>query len=502
MQALYEDGLPAVSDGACPFYSFESIDTLHYYITNGAYGTNTKYLCESTKGTLAYMTADAGQVLEDEAFAWKVLYDKMTGLYFIRNLKSGKYFRHTGSSVALAESQPSTKEAIQLMPARITMDFTVGETTITKKPYWFARGDRKETPNVIAIDGASKTTVSTPGLDFTNKATKQFWLIYSAEEMKQLWQAKYNYDTNRLRQLVEGSLALVASDHHQLSDGADADFSEKVAAAQALLTDPEATPTTDLQPAIGQLLTDIAAYLALIEANTDEQPLNISFILENPDLQSKTGWTGLSEVTDGTAQFTSKFAMSQKTISLPAGNYALIAYGFQRPGKLTAVNNDFAEGTNSVSSRMMANSASKYIQHIAESGRTEKLNQGGTEQQVKGIYQPTNAVAAAAYFRNGYYENRMPFTLEKSGILIVKLQNTKTIANDWTVCGGFQLLYYGASMTSDGIEQMKNEELRMKNGADAMYDLSGRQLKISGLEELQNLPPGVYIIDGRKVIVN
>ena len=103
MQALYEDGLPAVSDGACPFYSFESIDTLHYYITNGAFGTNSKYLCETTAGTLAYMPADASEVLQDEAFAWNVIYDTMTGLYFIRNLKSGKYFMYVRPVVEVSD---------------------------------------------------------------------------------------------------------------------------------------------------------------------------------------------------------------------------------------------------------------------------------------------------------------------------------------------------------------------------------------------------------------
>ena len=108
-QALYEDGLPAVSDGACPFYSFESIDTLYYYITNNAFGANTKYLCESATGKLTYKAVTPTELLADSTCAWNVIYDKMTGLYFIKNLKTGKYFKHSGSTVTLSKTKPSIK---------------------------------------------------------------------------------------------------------------------------------------------------------------------------------------------------------------------------------------------------------------------------------------------------------------------------------------------------------------------------------------------------------
>lgn len=186
-QALYEDGLPAVSDGACPFYSFESIDTLHYYITNMAFGANEKYLYEAATGRLMYKAVtNSDELLTDSTFAWNVIYDKLTGLYFIRNLKSGKYFRHTGSAVNLSATQPKTSETIQLMPARIMAEFSIGDTVFQKKPFWFARGNRVETPNVISIESSVKTTVSTPTLNFANTAKKQFWMIYTPEEVMEM----------------------------------------------------------------------------------------------------------------------------------------------------------------------------------------------------------------------------------------------------------------------------------------------------------------------------
>ena len=46
-----------------------------------------------------------------------------------------------------------------------------------------------------------------------------------------------------------------------------------------------------------------------------------------------------------------------------------------------------------------------------------------------------------------------------------------------------------------GIEEMKREELRMKNGADTIYDLSGQTIK------QQQMRQGIYIINGKKVFV-
>lgn len=195
MQALYEDGLPAVSDGACPFYSYESIDTLHYYITNGQFGTNKKFLCD-TNGRLRYHEAEnAESLLNDSAFAWRVLYDKMTGLYYLRNLKSGKYFSHNGTSVSLTDKMPTSDKSIQLMPARINMEIQAGDEVLKLKPYWFARGNRECDPKVIAITSGNIASVSTPTLDFSDKATNQFWLICTAQEAEQIMKANQSeYD--------------------------------------------------------------------------------------------------------------------------------------------------------------------------------------------------------------------------------------------------------------------------------------------------------------------
>ncbi len=55
----------------------------------------------------------------------------------------------------------------------------------------------------------------------------------------------------------------------------------------------------------------------------------------------------------------------------------------------------------------------------------------------------------------------------------------------------------GDSDHGTGIREVKNEELRVKNEAAAIYDLSGRKI-VNGKSSKGRLPQGIYIEDGRK----
>jgi hypothetical protein len=56
------------------------------------------------------------------------------------------------------------------------------------------------------------------------------------------------------------------------------------------------------------------------------------------------------------------------------------------------------------------------------------------------------------------------------------------------------------------IEEVKDEELRMKDYADAVYDLSGRKVSVPAGTDIHSLsssglPRGIYIVRGRRVVV-
>ena len=471
-QALYEDGLPAVSDGACPFYSFESIDTLYYYITNNAFGANTKYLCESG-GKLAYKTIGATELLADSTYAWNVIYDKLTGLYFIKNLKTGKYFRHSGSSVTLSKTKPGIKETIQLMPARIWAEYNFGAKTVKKKPYWFAQSSRAENPNVIAVNSATATSVATPGLDFSNNATRQFWMFYTSEEVAEMEAAQNAQSQERLERLIAGSKAVAASPHTETSDGQDAAFLAVVEDVEQAKAD--FTPA-QTEEAVQTLFSNLTAYLpAIVVADS----IDISFILDDAELNTGAGWDGMPALTGGMLRSTNNevFAATQQTfVKMPKGKYGLLVRGYQRPGAIATAMKDYAAGKNNVKAFVTLNAKTLKMKHIAQGGAEAKIGKGGTESVYSGIYVPGNAAAIAAYLDEGRYDNLLYLDQTVAKVLTVGVKTTAKVDNDQLVVDGFRLFYYGNAAT--GIDGLASDEPSAE--IEGYYNLNGMRMAQPG----------------------
>ena len=466
-QALYEDGLPAVYDGACPFYSFESIDTLHYYITNMAFGANSKYLCETTAGKLQYQeVSNSAELLADSTYAWNIIYDKLTGLYFIKNLKSGKYFNFMGS-VSLNAKQPKTTEAIQLMPARITSNFNIGGQVFTKKPYWFARGNRLENPPVMSIESAYKSIPSTPALNFANSATKQFWLIYTPEEVVEMETATNNFNKERLERLIAGSKTVPVVRHHELEEGQDAAF---LAVVEDVEQAKDNFTPAETEEAVQALYNNLVSYLPNIEVL---DTIDISFLIDDADLTTGAGWTGLPKLTHGriqstnTATFTATY---QLPVKMPMGVYELKVRGYQRPGTLSTSIQDYVNGTNNVKASITLNSKIKTLKHIAEGGADTKLNQGGNESLYSGIYVPTNNDAIAAYLNAGRYDNFLKLEQTVERIMTIGAKLTSKVVNDLLVIDDFKLFYYGVS-NLNAVRDRNAEPL--SNEVEGYYDILG-----------------------------
>ncbi|MBR3091533.1 MAG: hypothetical protein IKG99_00775 [Bacteroidaceae bacterium] len=473
MQALYEDGLPATYDGACPFYSFESIDTLQYYITNCSTGTGTKFLCESVTGKLTYKSVDnLSDLKTDNSFAWNFIYDKMTGLYFIRNVKTGKYFQHSGSAVNLSATQPRIQETIQLMPARIFYDINIGGQVIKKKPYWFARSDRSENPAVVAIEGTS--SISTPGLDFSNNATKQFWMIYTDEEIDEIELAQNALHQERLERLIAGSKAVAASNHNQSAEGQDKDFLAVVEGVEQEKADYTASQTEE---AVQQLYDNLYSYLPSIEVIDS---IDISFIIDDAELNTGSNWEGLPELTDGMLRITNApvfTATSKLPTRMPAGTYGLLANGYQRPGPVTTAIKDYVDGKNMVRATLTLNNSTLRLKHIAEGGSDTKLDQGGTESRYSDIYVPSNNAAIDAYFKAGRYVNLLKAEFVSPRAITIGIKVPLKTENDLLVVDGFRLFYYG-NKSLTGIDDLKSDSL--SNEVEGYYDLNGVRLAQPG----------------------
>ena len=373
------------------------------------------------------------------------------------------------------------------MPARIWADYNFGAQTIRKKPYWFAQSSRVEYPNVIAVNGASATTVATPQLDFTDNATRQFWMIYSPEEITAMVAAQDELTRTRLERLIAGSKAVAASPHTETTEGQDEAF---LAVVTSIEQAKDYYNTAETEEAVQTLFDNLTAYLPAIALSDS---IDISFVLDDAELTTGAGWEGLPELTNGllrttnTAVFT---ATAQTPVKMPKGKYGILARGFQRPGAAATAVKDFVGGKNNVKATITLNNKSLKLMHIAQGGADAKLNQGGTESIYSGIYVPANNTAFEAYFNAGRYDNLLAMEQSAAKVVTLGIKVTQKVDNDLLVIDGFKLFYYGNPTT--GIEGLTTDTPTAE--IEGYYNLNGMRMAQPGR--------GITIVrykDGRSV---
>ncbi len=460
-QALYEDGLPAVHDGACPFYSYESIDTLHYYITHNEYGTTTKYL-RDVRGSLKYQSVGSiDDLLADDSYAWRVLYDKMTGLYSIQNKATGKYISHKGNGVSLVDEMPANSNKIHLMPSRIFNTLVSGEEEITMKPYWFAQGNRVLDPYVMEITNRTAANVTTPTLDFSNNAIKQFWLICTPEELMRLNKGANKVNYERLDRMIAGSRAVAASNHKETVEGQTKAFVEVVDGIEEAKA---GYTTNEVETAVNTLCDNLVDYLSNVEVIDS---IDVSFFMDDPELNTGVNWDDMVTLTDGKINIedTPEFSATQKSISeMPKGEYGMLVRGYQAPGTLSQSMKDYVANKNNVSVSVTLISASAKIKHIGAGSSGVKLDKGGREMRYSGFYVPFNDAADDAYFAEGRYDNFVKAKTTMNRAVAIGIKNASKVAGDKLVVDGFKLFYYGNPDLATGIEDTLADEAKEVEG--------------------------------------
>lgn len=173
--AMHQDGLIcSTSVGfASPAYTFTQDDETKYYIkTTDDLGNETSLLTVTENGAITQKEVRAEEALENDSFAWNVLYNPKTAYYILKNAGTGKLLSCTNTSFkTVARTSPSTSERVQLLPSRT--NFKKGKLNTTS--YWI-------TINKTALRVASKTVVNGTGFDASDKNTKQHWLILTADK--------------------------------------------------------------------------------------------------------------------------------------------------------------------------------------------------------------------------------------------------------------------------------------------------------------------------------
>jgi len=162
------------------------------------------------------------------------------------------------------------------------------------------------------------------------------------------------------------------------------------------------------------------------------------------------------------------------------------AQAFQRPGPYSSA------ASVAVNATIYAGSQSQKLKHIKDGSQSRKVGTG-REQSMDGKYIPDDMQAAAAYFKKGYYENRLVSTLAtQGGSLKVGIKSTSMPSSYWAIFDAFRLYFYG-SKTAEDVTAVKGVVESDESGSRQVFDLQGRRVSTP--------TKGLYIINGKKVLI-
>ena len=172
--AMHQDGLICSSSVgfASPAYTFEQDDETKYYIkTTDDLGNETSLLTVTESGALIQKEVRATEALENDSFAWNIVYYPKTAYYALRNVATGKLLSYSTQYKTTTRTSPTTAEQVQLLPSRT--NFKKGN--LSTPSYWI-------TIRKMALRVASKTVVNGASFDTSDKNAKQHWLLLTADK--------------------------------------------------------------------------------------------------------------------------------------------------------------------------------------------------------------------------------------------------------------------------------------------------------------------------------
>ena len=288
---------------------------------------------------------------------------------------------------------------------------------------------------------------------------------------------------------------------------------DRIAEAQKMMADLEAVQTTGCQTdaecqalitAAGRVVT---AFKLPEGVASEENPIDYSCVLINPDLDQDTGnsdknvpgWdrgscNGYKQNTF--SSFGSASHLYQTVVGLPAGKYVIEAQGAYRAGdpagdasryeadpegdKNAWVFGTTSEGT--VIGYLHRNTEYALEQSLASSGANSITYNGQT------LYVPYNTGAYVAWFEAGYYKTSIEVIVPEDGKLTLGIDKPNYVTNDYMNINYVHLIYYGP-VVPEGIN-----DLSVKGtAAQGIYNLAGQKLAAP--------QKGMNIIDGKKIFV-
>ena len=215
--------------------------------------------------------------------------------------------------------------------------------------------------------------------------------------------------------------------------------------------------------------------------------------------EGQTGWTGSAfSATPGTVAeyFNTNFNVYQTLKNMPAGYYRFEIDGFYRNGSISNAYQSHINNREKLNAQM-------YIEVAGSTNASTLMSL--YDRSAPFVYMPeysypdnTAGANIAFNIKKAYKENTVIATVENAGATLkVGLKKTVSVGNDWTCFDNARLYYKPFNDTPDAIEEETVEGMQHKQG---VYDMTGR--KVADNFDPDNLPKGMYIVNGKKVILN
>ncbi len=505
-QALGEDGLEHTDKHfAEPYYAIDVEDNVKYYLKseNEDRGFYTSYLVENEDGSLTWKEIALADLASQDEAAWYITFTPENQFYQLRNAKTGNYLYLNGNT-AKTIATASGNTDFHVMKARVDAVDTKTENP-NPRGYWLLHHAAR---NPRALAAATNGRVATETFNIGNGATTQRWLILTAEQAAEVDNVGIGAFRKQVADILSQLRELRSVPHSEDTEGTDEILDRVIAEVESQAA--SATSAAQVSQLVEQARQAVFNFLSNATPTDIEQPFNVSLLIMNPGLDEKEGWVGAPTLNYSCGEFFEvAFDFNQTLTNMPAGTYVLRAQAFQRAGLAETAYRAYINGTTSrISTFLYAGSHSARVHNICDYGQEKKLGVGN-EQEVGDpvIYIPNDMRSAANYFKQGFYDNEVATELKEDGSeMKIGIRCKNGNSHYWSIFDNFRLFYYG-SMPLDVVTGVEAYTQPFPDGkgtvATAIYDLSGRKVgEVSGKQGLPlQLPKGIYILNGKKVVV-
>ncbi len=487
-QALGEDGLEHnYWRHADPYYSLDQEDDVKIYLTNESAGRGlfTSYLIPDKNGNLKWRQMSAADLAANDSAAWYTTFTPSNQYYQFRNAATGQYISY-GNGINTAQKTTLTaNENWHLMKGRVDVEGQRG--------YWIIHPESNWTPHCLQANVNGATVSAT--FNIANSAETQRWIIMTADEVKQAEAKAFSKLKTQATDMLSLIKSLAAVPHTEEVAGTDQTLNLKITELETRLA--QVADITELNAILADAQNAATLFLQNVSATDPQKPFDLTFKMTNPNLSDGTnGWNGGGTVNYECVEFYEKtFDFNQTVKELPAGKYQFCAQGFQRPGTSNGAYSDYKAGTNNVNAVIYAASKTAKLHHICDTILSRKIGKGNEATVSSSKYVPNDMQSASAYFALGLYENRVDADVANNdGTLKVGIKSTSMPSSYWAIFNNFRLYFYG-KMGDDvlGINSLQNSSMQHRQG---IYSIDGRKMTDDA-----TLRPGLYIVNGRKVVV-